>query len=244
MKYLKVKTGAFALALCALAAAFAAPASAAEATGCSGAAVSSGTASATGEPPPGMPFIGHEGLPSISGQVLDAVSAPGPGGTEPDPFTIDLTGDVAWRGETTSVISPGTWSVSVGGVPMSGSFTNSDHKRSAEGTYELGDLPPAVKSVLQGKPKVLVTGDVTGSGGTCQFSLWVQLNGSVLASPVFWTGAGFSLFGLLLLTWMFLGTKAVPVAGGAVQGFAPSAPPGGPPPGGPPTPPSSGGAPQ
>lgn len=201
----------------------AAPAFAAEASGCAGSAVSR----------------------DEQGREIDHVTAPGPGGTSDNPFKVDMGGTVAWHGETSSVIRDGTWKVSIGGVPLSGSFANDEGNRTSGGTEVLGErIPGFVAALLEGNLKMEVKADITGSGGTCTASVWIQGAGSPTFSPLWLTGAGFSVGGLLLLLWMFLGTSKVaaaapgsyPFGPPGPQGPPPGMPPPGPPPPGPPPP--------
>lgn len=193
----------------------ASPASAAEAVGCQGMAVSY----------------------TQAGTELDRVTAPGPGGTNEDPFLVDFDGTIRWSGSSDAVLQNGAWSVSIGGFPLSGDVTNESGTREASGTDTIGSkLPAFVKTILQGEAKILVTGEVTGSGGqSCVVAVWIQNAGagSPVASPMGITGIAAGVLGLLLLGSMLLGTKAV-AAPAAVTAVAPGGayqpPPGGYPP--------------
>ena len=193
----------------------AAPASAAEATGCAGGAVSR----------------------NAQGAEIDHVTAPGPGGTASNPFKVDLDGTVTWEGATNAVIKNGTWKVSIGGVPVSGSYPNEEGKRTAGGTENLGErIPSFIAAFFRGNLKMEVKADISGAGGSCTATVWIQSVGSNAAlSPIAITGMAASVAGLLLLLWMFLGTTKVAAAVPASYTYLP------PPPGGPPPPPPPGG---
>lgn len=166
------------------------PAFAADASGCSGVASSS----------------------DEHGTKIDNVTAPGPGGTAEDPFEVDLNGPVSWSGETTSVIKNGSWKVSIGGVPISGSFENDEGNRTGNGTETVADRIPGLLAVfLQGGQKLLVTVDITGSGGQCAATVWIKnVGSSATASPMWFAGIGMAVLGLLGLVWMVSGTTQLP----------------------------------
>lgn len=227
-RLLALSTVAAASALAAIASA--SSAEAAEATGCRGQAVSF----------------------TAAGVELDRVTAPGPGGTEADPFQVDFDGTIRWSGTSDAVLQNGTWKVSIGGIPLSGEVTNDTGLKEAGGTDSIGSkLPGLAKAILQGKSKILVTGEVTGTGGSCTVAVWIQSanpsGASPIASPVGFVGIGAAIIGLGLLGGMLLGTKAA--AAPAVAYTPPAPPPGAypppPPPGAypPPPPPLTGGYP-
>ena len=151
---------------------------------------------------------------AANGDVVDNVRAPGPGGTEAQPFVVDPEGSVAWEGGTTTVITNGTWSVSLFGAPFrSGSFTNDEGKRKASGVQEMSTLPSIVQFFLMGDMKVPVSGTVTGDGGSCTVDGYITGIGAATGSPMFWMGAGVLLLAALLLFWLIVGTTAAPAVG-------------------------------
>ena len=165
---------------------------AAEATGCSGEVVSI----------------------DATGLEIGRASAPGPGGTQADPLPIDPAGTVQWSGSTDAVITNGTWSVTVAGVPlMSGDFDNSDGTTSASGTTDLSTLPLA--AVLKGKQVIPVTGAITGAGGACSGSGFITGTGSPTSAPMFDAGLVLTAAGVAMSGGMLAATKAVMASGGA-----------------------------
>jgi hypothetical protein len=170
----------------------AATALAADATGCSGSAVSF----------------------NANGDIVDEVAAPGPGGTQAEPFVVDPAGSVAWKGSTDTVITDGTWRVTVGGFPFrSGDFANDDGVRKAAGIQEMSALPGPVQALLTDGMKVPVAGSVTGSGGSCTAEGYITGTAAWTGSPVFWAGSGITVLSLLLFVWLLVGTTAAPLAG-------------------------------
>jgi hypothetical protein len=157
--------------------AIASPAGAATASGCSGFATSA----------------------KPNGGALDEVSAPGDGGTEADPFTVDPEGPVSWEGSSEGVIKNGTWKVSTSFFSPSGSFDNDDGKSTSEGTKKISDyvLPFLV---LPGLYEVDV--NVTGEGGTCTGHGFIEVESGAAAG--FWTAIALLLL-LLAIILLMLG---------------------------------------
>jgi hypothetical protein len=144
------------------------------------------------------------------GQSLDQASAPGEGGTATDPLVIDPAGAVAWEGSTDSVITGGTWSVQVAGVTvLSGTAENSEGKTSADGVVELANTLAPVQWVLQTNALIPVSGELTGSGGTCAGDGYIAGTGAgTYTSPVFLAGAGFTGLAVILGLGLLATTKA------------------------------------
>jgi hypothetical protein len=144
------------------------------------------------------------------GTKLDAASAPGSGGTATDPLVIDPAGSVAWEGSTSAVITGGTWTVRVGGVPvMSGTADNTEGATSASGVVDLANALAPVQWILQTNALIPVDGELTGTGGTCSGSGYVAgTGGGTFTSPVFLAGAGFTTLGVILALGMIAATKA------------------------------------
>jgi len=165
-------------------------ATAAEAQGCSGAAVSKDAA----------------------GNVLGAAEAPGRGATQDSPLPVDLNGSIGWKGSTDAPISNGTWSVTAMGLPiLSGTVDNKEGVTSAEGEQSLSSFAPLAWA-LKGRMLIPVSGQISGTGGTCTASGFITGTGSALGSPLFWLGVVLTVAGLLLVVSVVRGTTAVPAA--------------------------------
>jgi hypothetical protein len=143
------------------------------------------------------------------GQPLDQASAPGEGGTATDPLVIDPAGAVAWAGSTDSVITGGTWSVQVAGVTiLSGTADNAEGTTSAEGVVELGDTLAPVQWVLQTNALIPVSGQLSGSGGTCSGDGYIAGTGAgTYTSPLFLAGAGLTGLSVILALGLLATTK-------------------------------------
>jgi hypothetical protein len=109
-----------------------------------------------------------------SGEKLGAASAPGKGGTQSNPLPIDAAGTVKWTGSTEGTITDGSWSVSVMGLPvLKGAVTNPDGMNQASGTQDVSAISGTVAWLLKGDQVVPVSGDVTGTGGSCSASGYI-----------------------------------------------------------------------
>ena len=160
------------------------------------------------------------------GQPLDEAFAPGDGGTATDPLVIDPAGAVAWEGSTDAVITGGTWSVQVGGVTvMSGTAENAEGKTSADGVVQLADTLAPVQWILQTNALIPVSGQLTGSGGTCSGDGYIAgTGGGTFTSPVFLAGAGFTGLAVIFALGLFATTK-VQVLTAAAQAASSTPPP-------------------
>lgn len=162
---------------------------------------------------------------SADGTLIGTASAPGEGGTSSDPLVIDPSGSVAWQGSTDQVITDGTWSVQVGGVTvLSGSAANAEGATSAEGVVQLADTLAPVQWILQTEAVIPVSGQLTGTGGTCSGEGYLAGTGDgTYTSPVFLAGAGLTGAAVLLGIGVLVTTKAT--AAGAAAQAASSVPP-------------------
>ncbi len=154
------------------------------------------------------------------GNVVDTMKAPGPGGTQDDPFVVAGDGSVAWEGTSKVPITTGTWAVSIGGAQVySGDIDNAEAKTSVSGVQEIADLPAIARLPLQlvllTDGTVQVDAVVTGSGQACAGTVWLTGVGGATGTPLFWMGAGALLIAALLLFWLIAGTTETVVAGAA-----------------------------
>jgi hypothetical protein len=162
---------------------------------------------------PGADASGCQGSATsftASGEEIQSVTAPGPGATQEDPFTVDFDGPVKWAGSSDAVIANGSWTVTATPFTFSGDVTNSSGKKKADGTITPSDhLPFAIPGL------VLVTVDLSGEGGaSCSVSGWIQFSGNPLSSPAGWVAIGLSVLGgigMLILLRMLIHVPGVPV---------------------------------
>ena len=157
---------------------------------------------------------------SADGAALDKASAPGDGGTESNPFQVDLGGKVAYVGKTDAVITNGTYTVTALGVTLkTDTVANADKKQTAKGEVDLSTVQ-SLKPLLAGGVKIPVTGTLTGTGGTCTVSGYITGVGSATSSPVFYAGLAAAAIGLALALWTLFGTKTAAVAATTAGGVS------------------------
>jgi hypothetical protein len=164
------------------------PAGAAEATGCKGT---------------GTSF-------DDKGKQLDTGAAPGQGGTDSDPFEMDVDGRVEYTYDgVDSGIAGGTWDVKILNSPIpafGGDISPTAQLPSGDGVepmkehFQFGGLAP-----LLGKYKIEIT--ASGGGAECVVKGVIQINGSLVKSPTFYVSLVFVGAGALL----FLGAMGRPV---------------------------------
>lgn len=153
------------------------------------------------------------------GNPVDEAAAPGAGGTADQPLKVDPAGSIAWQGSTDTVITNGTWTVSVAGVQvLSGGAENAGNESSGTGTKDLSTIP-GLSLLLSGSTKIPFSGKLTGAGGTCTGSGYIVGTGSLVSAPLFWAGLLASILGLLMAGWVLLGTTSA-AAGTTVGGIA------------------------
>jgi len=115
--------------------------------------------------------------------------------TQADPFLVDWDGTVEWTGTMgTLVIRDHQWSVSVFNLPtpQSGGDANEDGDTSGDGTVQVSDTLPFKVTGL-----FYVSGQISGTGGSCEGSGWVRLTGDAFGSIPFWVGLALIVLGLL-----------------------------------------------
>jgi hypothetical protein len=131
---------------------------------------------------------------------LDVANAPGAGATQATPLHVDPQGSVDYSGSSDSVLTNGSWQLSVSGLPiqLNGSFVNADHATSAKGTADVNSYVGGLSWLLAGTYKVhlLAKGQ---SGATCVVDAYVQFTTAPAKTVLFWGGLLFLILALLLL---------------------------------------------
>ena len=130
------------------------------------------------------------------GRLVDRVTAPGPGGTQDNPFAIDPDGRIDWAGSTDAVITDGTWEVATIGLSFGGDMDNSDKKNAYSGTVAIGDDPALnlpLQLILSGNSTVRVDGALSGDGGNCTGFGYITGVGGAAFTPMWWTALILSL---------------------------------------------------
>jgi hypothetical protein len=118
------------------------------------------------------------------GSSLDSVSAPGPGGTQDQPFQVDFDGAINVSGSSAAVLKNHSWRVNVWFIPVK---TGSDPNEG--GDQAITDKTVTVKDYIRFELPGLyyVSGSITGEGAACSGSGWVKVLGNPTGS-IPWAG--------------------------------------------------------
>ena len=132
------------------------------------------------------------------GEVLDEVSAPGPGGTKGDPFLVDYDGVVAYEGSTPAPFRDHSWDVKAMGITVkSGGSENAQDETTTADEVEVSDYVPFDAPGLY-----KVSGEITPARGEgCSGSAWVKVAGSPTGSVPWLAGMVSAVGGAALLVW-------------------------------------------
>jgi hypothetical protein len=156
---------------------------------------------------------------NAKGDKLGSAEAPGKGATQSNPLPIDSDGTVRWAGSTEGTISDGSWSVSVMGVPLlKGSISNAEGMNQASGVQDVSAISGAFAWLLKGDQVVPVSGELTGSGGSCTASGYITGTGSPTVAPLFFLGVFFTVLGFVLIVITVVNTKVVGLASSPTTG--------------------------
>ena len=165
------------------------------------------------------PCAFHATSLDANGNQLDDVvgNEPGTGGTETDPFKVDLKGSISYDGTTGNVIKDYTYQVVVFGAPVVfGTEDNAGGDLDGEGTVSVASL---VTVPVTGT--IFVSGGMKGEGGECQGSGWIRIVGDSTTSIPSILGYILFLLGLVMLYFSLPTLK--PVATAVTSGGAASA---------------------
>jgi hypothetical protein len=133
---------------------------------------------------------------AAGGKIVDTNShPPSPGATASNPFKVDGQGTVKYAGNSNSVITNHSWHVSVEGIKVrSGGSENGQKKTTDSGTVDVSDYNPLHLTGL-----VEVSGELSGTGGSCSGSGFVEITGNPLTSPLTWLALILFVLGLVML---------------------------------------------
>ena len=126
------------------------------------------------------------------GATVSRVSAPTERVDSPDyPFVVDYDGTVSYQAKANNVITDHRWKVAIDGVTVaSGGSRNLGRKSDSHGAVEVKRyLPIKITGLYH------VSGDIVGTGGYCEGSVWVKLSGNPATTTPFWGAIGLILFG-------------------------------------------------
>lgn len=131
---------------------------------------------------------------AADGQVIDLMGG-GQAFTRSNPFLVDNEGIVKYSGTTEKVITDHHWAVSMLGIEVvTGGSANAGRLTDTSGTFDF-----AAKVPLGFTGLVRVSGDLSGTGGSCSGDGYVKVQGNPFTSPVTWGGIAFAGVGALIL---------------------------------------------
>ena len=152
------------------------------------------------------------------GATIDTATVGDADGTQANPLLVDWDGSVEWDGSTGPlVIKDSRWSISLFYVPTpeSGGEANEDGDKGGDGTVRISeDLPFRVTGLY------FVTGQISGTGGGCDGSGWINVTGDPFGTVPFWIGIGMTVVGVLLLGAGYRWAWGLAILGGLLVGLA------------------------
>lgn len=154
---------------------------------------------------------------AASGATLDTATAGGNDSTQADPFIVAWDGTVQWAGTMGPlVIKDHSWGVSVFNIPtpQSGGDPNEGGDTDGDGTVQVSDTLPFEVTGL-----FYVSGQISGTGGSCEGSGWVKLSGDAFGTILFWIGLALVVLGLAMLWMGYRGVAALAIIGGILLGL-------------------------
>lgn len=132
-----------------------------------------------------------------NGATIDTATVGDTDATQENPLLVDWEGTVQWAGTMGPlVIKDHQWGVSIFNLPTpeNGGDANEDGDTDGDGTVRISeDLPFRVTGLY------FVSGAISGTGGSCEGSGWIELSGDAFGTVPFWLGLGLIVLGLLLL---------------------------------------------
>lgn len=147
-----------------------------------------------------------------NGTTIDTAANGAPDATQSDPFEVAWDGTVDWVGTTGSqAIMNHTWHVDVFllPTPLRGGDPNTDGDPNGDGTVGVSaNLPFQVVGAFY------VSGEISGTGGSCSGNGWMILPGNPIGTVPFWAGLILLLLGAAMLWGAWRGSWWMAIVGG------------------------------
>jgi hypothetical protein len=149
------------------------------------------------------------------GATIDSVSGPGaPPASRGNALKVDYDGVVSYDGSTDNLIKNHNWDISIFGIPVkSGGDTNEEERIRDVSDEQVSDYLPFRMS-----GKYYVSFQISGEGGSCSGSLWVEIDENPVGTIPWVVGTGFLLLGVAGLAFSVptgAAAAAATAAGGA-----------------------------
>jgi hypothetical protein len=151
-----------------------------------------------------------------SGAPLDTAQSGDGSASQTDPFEVDYNGSVSWTGTVQISMKNNSYFINVFNIPtpLRGTNTNEDDNRTGQGNHSV-----AANSPFRVTGLYLVSGAITGSGGTCAGSGWFKLLGDPVGTVPFFVGLALLGLGALLLALGVRGNAFLALVGGVLAGL-------------------------
>jgi hypothetical protein len=154
----------------------------------------------------------------VDGATIDTATVGEADGTQANPLLVDWDGSVEWAGTTGSlVIKDSEWGLSLFYIPTPerGEEQNEDGDKDGDGTVRISDdLPFRITGLY------FVSGQISGTGGGCEGSGWIDVTGDPFGTVPFWIGIGMTVVGVLLLGAGYRWAWGLAILGGLLVGLA------------------------
>jgi hypothetical protein len=151
------------------------------------------------------------------GAAIDTAASGADDATQSNPFLVDGDGSVRWEGSTGSqAIRDHTWHVDVFmfPTPLRGGDANASGDPNGDGTVDVGSsLPFAVVGAFY------VSGEISGTGGSCAGGGWMKLRGNPIGTVPFWAAVILVGLGGLMLWGAWRGSWWMAIVGGLLFGL-------------------------
>jgi hypothetical protein len=150
-----------------------------------------------------------------TGAPLDTAQSGDGSASQTDPFQVDYNGTVTWSGTVSISMKDNSYHIEVFGIPtpLRGTNSNEDDNRTGGDTVSVGANSP-----FQVTGTYLVSGAITGSGGTCSGSGWFKLLGDPVGTLPFFAGLAVLGIGVALLALGLRNHPMLALLGGLLAG--------------------------
>jgi hypothetical protein len=150
-----------------------------------------------------------------NGAPLDTAQSGDASASQADPFQVDYEGTVRWSGTVSISMVNNSYFINVMNIPtpLRGSNSNEGDNRTGGDTVSV-----AANSPFRVTGTYLVSGAITGSGGTCSGSGWFKLLGDPVGTVPFFAGAALLALGAVLLALGIRGNELLAALGGLLAG--------------------------
>ncbi len=125
--------------------------------------------------------------------VIDQVTAPGaPAASRSNALKVDYDGVVSYDGQSDNLIKNHHWDISLFGIKVkSGGGTNSEERTHDASDEKVSDYIP-----IRMSGKYFVSFQINGEGGSCNGSLWVEIDENPVGTVPWLLGTGLMLAGV------------------------------------------------